>query len=263
MQPRGSRTGPPVDSELEQRFRQANLGGPWQPGIAFAGQYGTPYGLPYAVAPAFASQTQLGYMAPTQPVSGPDIQWGQIGTSQLQWNDSRPSSAPGHPPAVQLSPAGLRPAIPQSAGFYPQFTAGYPLQFYSQSGQWRPLPAQQAVLGPFLAQPQGLRAPFAFPAGQAYLPQPGRQQGRQGGRQAQRGRPGRQPDPNRGPGRGQYRAMWQEVTQVCLAVMLPFRAFTVMEFCARESCFCCFLALAHCTFLSACLADASKQASEG
>ena len=56
MQPRegGRFGGQALDPELEQRLRQANLQGSW-PGVAFAGQYGAAYGLPYAVAPALPS----------------------------------------------------------------------------------------------------------------------------------------------------------------------------------------------------------------
>lgn len=218
MQPRGGGRGggPPLDPELERRFQQANPVGPWQAGGAFANQYGAAYGLPYAVGPAFPSQAQLGYMTPAQAGSGADVQWGQLGVSQFHRNDSRPASAPGQGPAAQLPLATLRPAVPQFAGYYPQFTTGYPMQYFSQPGQWRPMPAQQAALAPFLPQSPGLRGPFPFPTGQAYLPQQARQQGRQEGRLPQRGRSQRQPDPNRGAGRVQYRAMWQEVAQVLL-----------------------------------------------
>ena len=140
-----------------------------------------------------------------------NMPWGQQG-SQPQRLASRPTSAPGQRPTTQAQYASVRPVIPQFAGFYPQFSAGYPMQYFSQSGQWRPIPPQQAASVPLLPRPQGPRAPFSFPTGQAYPFQQGSQQAR--GRQPYRGQSSRQPEPNRGRGRGQYRAMWQEVTQV-------------------------------------------------
>ena len=211
MQPHeGGRGGPGVppldlvDPELAQRLRQAGYGGLWQPGAAFAGQYGAAFGLPYAVAPAFPSQAQLAYLTPAVnrfPGSAQGMPW-----NQAQRLDSRPASALGQRPTAAVPPAA---ANPQFAGFYPQASAGYPMQYLPQPGQWRPMPAQQAP------PPQGVMPPFAFPAGQPYPQQQGRQPpGRQGGRLPQRGRPNRNPGPNRAQRHGQYRAMWQEVNQV-------------------------------------------------
>lgn len=206
MQPheggRGGPGAPPLDPELEQRLRQAGYGGLWQPGIAFTGQYGAAYGLPYALAPAFPSQAQLGYLTPAGdrfPGSAQGIPW-----NQAQRLDARPASALGQRPTAPV-PRG--PAN-QFAGFYPQGSAGYSVQYLPQPGQWRPMPAQQAL--PL----QGPLPPYAFPTGQLYPQQQGRPQGRQGGRLPQRGRPNRHPGLNRAQGRGQYRAMWQEVNQV-------------------------------------------------
>ncbi|KAL3130099.1 hypothetical protein ABBQ38_008415 [Trebouxia sp. C0009 RCD-2024] len=202
MQPheagRGGPGPPRLDPELEQRLRQAGYGGVWQPGIAFAGQYGASYGLPYALAPAFPSQAQLGYLTPAGdrfPGAAQGIPWNQA---------QRPASALGQRTTAPV------PRVPanQFAGFYPQGSAGYSVQYLPQAGQWRPMPAQQA---PPL---QGPLPPYAFPAGQSYPQQQGRPQGRQGGRLPQRGRPNRHPGLNRAQGRGQYRAMWQEVNQV-------------------------------------------------
>lgn len=217
MQP-GRGGAPAVDPELEQRLRQANFGGLWQPGITFSGQYGAAYGLPYAVAPAFPRQAQMAYLTP-----GRDRPSGSA--QGMHWNqahimDSRPSSALGQRPIAAVPSAA---AMPQFAGFYPQASAGYPVQYLSQPTQWGPMPAQQATPAPFLPQSQGFMAPFAFPGGQAY-PQ---QQGRQGGRQPHRGRSNRYPGPNRPQGRGQYRAMWQEVTQVSASKSPSFMLTTV------------------------------------
>lgn len=220
MQPhepgRGGVGAPPLDPELEQRLRQASYGGLWQPGITFAGQYGAAYGLPYAVGPAFPSQAQLAYLTPAGSRfsgSAQGIPW-----NQAQRLDSRPSSALAQRPTAPVPSAAANPQFP---GFYPQASAGYPVQYLPQPGQWRPMLAQQAPLAP------GVMAPYPFPAGQPYPQQQGRQQGRQGGRQGgrlpQRGRPNRHPALNRAQGRGQYRAMWQEVNQVwVLSYRLPF-----------------------------------------
>ena len=207
MQPQGGR-GPPPDPELEQRFRQASFGGAWQPGIAFAGQYGAAYGLPYAVAPAFPSQAQLAYLTPARSSSSGSAQ-GMPQWNQAQAAGSRPSSALGQRQTVPVSPAA---AMPQFAAFYPQASAGYPMQYLSPLGQWGSLSAQQATPAPFIPQSQGVMAPFAFPGGQVY-PQ---QQGRQGGRQPYRGQPNRHRGANTAQGRGRYQAMWQEVNQVQL-----------------------------------------------
>ena len=204
MQPQGGR-GPPIDPELERRLRQANFGGSWQPGVAFAGQYGAAYGLPYAVAPGFPSQAQLAYLTPARDSSSSSAQG--VHWNQTQITGSRPSSALGQRQTVPVSPAA---AMPQFAAFYPQASAGYPMQYLSPPGQWGSVPAQQATLAPFIPQSQAVMAPFAFPGGRAY-PQ---QQGRQGGRQPYRGQPNRHLGANRAQGRGQYRAMWQEVNQV-------------------------------------------------
>ena len=209
MQPQEGGRGPPHDPELEQRLRQANFGGSWQPGIAFAGQYGAAYGLPYAVAPGFPSQAQLAYsyLTPARdrlanPAQG--MHW-----NQTQATGSRPSSALGHRQPVPVPPAAaMSPYTP----FYSQASAGYPIQYLSPPGQWGSVPAQQAALAPYIPQSQAVMAPFAFPGGQAY-PRP---QGRQGGRQPYRGQPNRHLGANRAQGRGQYRAMWQEVNQVRL-----------------------------------------------
>lgn len=204
MQPQGG-PGPPPDPELEQRLRQASFGGSWQPGTAFAGQYGAAYGLPYAVAPGFPSQTQLAYLTPARDSSSGFAQ-GMPQWNQTQQTGSRPSSAQGQ---RQTVPVSLAAAMPQFA-FYPQASAGYPMQYLPPPGQWGSLPARQAAPAPFTPQSQAVMAPFAFPGGQVY-PQP---QGRQGGRQPYRGQPSRYPGAYRAEGRGQYRAMWQEVNQV-------------------------------------------------
>lgn len=207
MQPQEGGRGPPHDPDLEQRLRQANFGGPWQPGIAFAGQYGAAYGLPYAVAPGFPSQAQLAYLTPARDrlsSSAQGMHW-----NQSQATGSRPSSALGHRQPMPVPPAA---AMPQFAAVYPQASAGYPIQYLSPPGQWGSVPAQQAMLAPYIPQSQAVMAPYVFPGGQAYPQQPGRQ----GGRQPYRGQPNRHLGANRAQGRGQYRAMWQEVNQVRL-----------------------------------------------
>lgn len=206
MQPQSGR-GPPHDPELEQRLRQANFGGSWQPGVAYAGQYSAAYGVPYAVAPGFPSQATLAYLTPARDSSsGPaqGMHWNQV-----QAIGSRAPSALGQPQTV---PVSLAAAMPQFAAFYPQASAGYPIQYLSQPGQWGSVLAQQGTLTPFIPQSQAVMAPFAFPGGQAY-PQ---QQGRQRGRQPYRGQPNRHLGANRAQGQGQYRAMWHEVNQVRL-----------------------------------------------
>lgn len=201
MQPQGGR-GPPIDPELEQRLRQASFGGSWQPGIAFAGQYGAAYGLPYAVAPGFSSQAQLAYLTSARDSSSGSAQG--MRWDQTQITGSRLASDLGQRQTVPVSPAA---AMPQFAAFYTQASAGYPVQYLPSPGQWGSVPAQQA---PFIPQSQAVMAPLAFPGGEAYL----QQQGRQGGRQPYRGQPNRHLGANRAQGRGQYRAMWQEVNQV-------------------------------------------------
>ena len=214
MQPRGGRGGgPPLDTDLEERLRQTNVSGPWQAGVAFPGQFGTAYAVPYGMASAFQPQTRPGYAQEQFPPSGPAIQYNQPGGSQHSQTPSlgsRPTSASPYRPSLQIPLSGLRPSAPPFAAFYPQYAASYPVQFMP-AAQWHPVPQQQG-LAPLLPQPPGPRALFPPQGGQPFPPP--RQQGRHGGRQQQRGRHQRQYDPNRGQGQGQYRDMWQQVTQV-------------------------------------------------
>ncbi len=217
MQPRGGRGGgPPLDTDLEERLRQTNISGHWQARVAFPGQFGTAYAVPYGLASAFQPQTRPGYGQAAQlqfPRSGPAIQYNQPGGiqySQTPGLGSRPTSASPYRPSLQGPPSGLRPSALPFAAFYPQFAASYPVQFMP-AAQWRPVPQQQG-LAPLLPQAPGPRALFPAQGGQPFPPP--RQQARHGGRQQQRGRHQRQYDPNRGQGQGQYRDMWQQVTQV-------------------------------------------------
>ena len=239
MQPRGGRgRGPPLDMELEERLRQTNISGNWQAGVAFPGQFGTAYAVPYGLASAFQPQTRPGYGQAAQVQfarSGPAIQYNQPGGvqyPQTPGSGSRPTSASPYRPFLQGPPSGLRPSGPQFAAFYPQFAASYPVQFMP-AAQWRPVPLQQQGVAPLLPQAPGPRALF-LPLGGPFPPP--RQQGRHGGRQQQRGRPQRQYDPNRGQGQGQYRDLWQQVTQVSCRVTLclPCSADCLVDLCVMS-----------------------------
>ena len=226
MQPRGGRgRGPPLDPDLEERLGQTNISGSWQAGVAFPGQFGTAYAVPYGLTSAFQPQTRPGYAQEQFPRSGTAIQYNQPGGSQHSQTPilgNRPSSASPYRPSLQIPLSGLRPSAPPFAAFYPQYAATYPVQFMP-AAQWQPLPQQQG-LAPLLPQPPRPRALLPPQGGQPFPPP--RQQGRHGGRQQQRGRHQRQYDPNRGQGQGQYRDMWQQVTQVSCHVSLWCMQFT-------------------------------------
>ena len=220
MQPRG---GPgrrlPADQELAERLRQTSISGPWQAVNAAPAQFAPAYAVPYGLASPFPPQVQPGFAPAPQEHFAGVVQYNQQGGARYPYRPvmgSPPASAFGQRPAMQVPAAVSRSSAPQYAAFYPQFPAGYSLQYLPGPRSWQSMPGQQLqpALAQFQPQSLGPRAPFQPPQGQPFAPP--RPQGRQQGRQQQRGRHQRQYDPisRRGQGRGQYRDIWQAVTQV-------------------------------------------------